>query len=107
MNPPSNATIIERATATGIDLQKLPFSEDIFCNYVRKSWPTIQKWETGQIVQSYMPVKDGDDYYENVAAAANTGSKELVNLFLETGFELSEEQRNEVATYLARPRHKL
>lgn len=105
MNPPSNAVVMERAKATGIDLRRLPFSEEVFCNYVRKAWPTYVQ-ETGQRIEGWMPAKGSDDYYENVAAAASTGSEGLTNLFTEVGPPLSREQQKEVIEYLLNPHKK-
>ncbi len=90
----SDDEIIKRLKNTGIDMSKLPYTKNRICELVRKWW---SKYVGGKIC---IPYQGSIEYYENVAAAAMTGNRALVNLFLNTGYKLSVNQNFEVERYL-------
>jgi len=91
--------IIRQLVESGIDMTAIPKEELI--KYVREYWPyELISPKTSNACQLKVEPKGSDFYYENIAAAAESGSRQLVNLFLATGFVPSEEQRREIEIFL-------
>jgi len=91
--------IVRQLIASGIDMTVLPKEELV--KYVREYWPyEIIDPKTSNACRLKVEQKGSECYYENVAAAAETKNRKLVELFLSTGFVPSQEQQEEIESYL-------
>jgi len=92
--------IVRQLVASGIDMTVFPKEELI--KYVREYWPLeVIDVEVSDAAKLVVESKESECYYENVVAAAETGNRKFVQLFLDTGFVPSKSQKEEIELYLA------
>lgn len=89
MSDLSDAEIEKLFIASGIDMKKIALTRLV--SIARDYAP---RFTNGSIC---IAPKGSDIYYENVYFAAKARNRTLVELFLATGFQLTEDQRQEIS----------
>lgn len=80
--------------ASGIDMKIIPLKTLIA--YVREYAPRMSVEPDRKRCQISVQAKNTEFYYENIYFAAKSGNKKLLNLFLNTGYSLSYQEKNEI-----------